>query len=422
MPDYPSWVPNEIAVGYIEHGIQALLSWQLDVLNNRSLHAPQYGNLIFSAPTSSGKTVVAELIALNTVRQLRCKAIFVFPYISVAKEKFLCLQKIWRKVDLRVSAFIGSHSSPFQAWDASVCTIEKANSLLNRMIADKSIFDIGVLVIDEFHILFDGNRGPLVEQIVGKALYISRYLNHQIQIISLSATLPNLDELADWLNAEKYETQFRPVQLHEMIMCDNELRDVNTLQHIRTVSNEFVVSNDIEYGIIHLCTESVMKGESVLVFCSSKAETEKLALAISQHFEKYFKSSNSENLISSFNIQSLKTVKHAFHHEIQFVDDILRETLPHGIAFHHAGLTVEERESIENAFCDQSLRVVCATSTLSSGINLPAHRVIIKTQLCGPVALNGLTYMQMIGRAGRLGQTEKGNNLANCGKHDLYHR
>ncbi|VDM09281.1 unnamed protein product [Wuchereria bancrofti] len=417
MPDYPSWVPNEIAVGYIEHGIQALLSWQLDVLNNRSLQAPQYGNFIFSAPTSSGKTVVAELIAVNTVRQLRCKAIFVFPYISVAKEKFLCLQKIWRKVDLRVSAFIGSHSSPFQAWDASVCTIEKANSLLNRMIADKS-----VLVIDEFHILFDGNRGPLVEQIVGKALYISRYLNHRIQIISLSATLPNLDELADWLNAEKYETQFRPIQLHEMIMCDNELRDVNTLQHIRTVSNEFIVSNDIEHGIIHLCTESVMKDESVLVFCSSKAETEKLALAISQHFENYFKSSNSENLISPFNIQSLKTVKHAFHHEIQFVDDILRETLPHGIAFHHAGLTVEERESIENAFYDQSLRVLCATSTLSSGINLPAHRVIIKAQLCGPVALNGLTYMQMTGRAGRLGQTEKGYNSANCGKHEFYHK
>lgn len=92
MPDYPAWVPDEIAVGYIEHGIQTLLSWQLLVLNNRSLQAPQYGNFVFSAPTSSGKTVVAELIALNTVRQLRCKAIFVFPYISVAKEKFLILQ------------------------------------------------------------------------------------------------------------------------------------------------------------------------------------------------------------------------------------------------------------------------------------------------------------------------------------------
>ncbi|VDK68620.1 unnamed protein product [Litomosoides sigmodontis] len=337
MPDYPRWVPDEIAAGYIEHGIQALLSWQLDVLNNQSLRGPQYGNVIFSAPTSSGKTIVAELIAVNTVLQLRCKAVFVFPYVSLSKEKFLILQKIWRRVDLRVSAFIGSHSSSFQDWDASVCTIEKANSLLNRMIDDKTIFDIGVLVIDEFHMLFDGNRGPLVEQIVGKALYVSRILNHHIQIVALSATLPNLDELANWLGAEKYETQFRPIQLHEMIMCDNELRDMNTLQCIRTVSNELPIQNNVEYAIIKLCEESVIKGESGLVFCSSKAETEKLSLALSHHFKESFKSSNNEKLISSLNMQSSQAVKQALHHEIQITDDILQKTVPYGVAFHHAG-------------------------------------------------------------------------------------
>lgn len=78
----------------------------------------------------------------------------------------------------------------------------------------------------------------------------SDFCSHRIQIIGLSATLPNLSELADWLSAEKYETQFRPIQLHEMIMCDNELRDMNTLQCIRTVSSELAVSNDIEYAII----------------------------------------------------------------------------------------------------------------------------------------------------------------------------
>lgn len=72
---------------------------------------------------------------------------------------------------------------------------------------------------------------------------------------------------------------------------------------------------------------------------------------------------------------------------------------------------MEEREAIEHAFRAQSLRVICATSTLSSGVNLPAHRVIIKAQTTGPVALNGLTYLQMIGRAGRLGQTTKGSAL-----------
>uniref|UniRef100_A0A915PIJ9 Uncharacterized protein n=1 Tax=Setaria digitata TaxID=48799 RepID=A0A915PIJ9_9BILA len=400
MSNYPKWVQDEIAAGYIDHGIHALLSWQLDALNKQTLRAPQYGNFIFSAPTSSGKTVVAELIAVNTVKQLRRKAIFIFPYVSVAKEKFLILQKIWRLVDLRVSAFIGSNSVPVHAWDAAVCTIEKANSLLNHMIDNKTIFDIGVLIIDEFHMLFDGNRGPLVEHIIGKALYIANFLN-------LSATLPNLDELGDWLNAERYETQFRPVQLHEMIMCDSRLQDVNTLRYIRTVPGELTLQTNVEHTIIRLCAESVAKGESVLVFCSSKTETEKLALAISHYFEDCFKSNSNEKLISSLNIHSLERLKLAFHHEVQFVDDILEKTIAYGIAFHHAGLTIEERETIEHAFHEQSLRIVCATSTLSSGINLPAHRVIIKAQMCGPVALNGLTYMQMIGRAGRLGQTTK---------------
>lgn len=83
--------------------------------------------------------------------------------------------------------------------------------------------------------------------------------------------------------------------------------------------------------------ESIVKGESVLVFCSSKAETEKLALAMSHHFEECFKLSKNQNHISSLNKQSLKSVKQMFHHEIQFVDDNLQKTIPHGIAFHHAG-------------------------------------------------------------------------------------
>lgn len=75
----------------------------------------------------------------------------------------------------------------------------------------------------------------------------------------------------------------------------------------------------------------------MLVFCSSKAETERLALAMSHHFEECFKSSSNEKLVSSLNMQSLQAVKQALHHDIQFTDDILQKTVPYGIAFHHAG-------------------------------------------------------------------------------------
>uniref|UniRef100_A0A183DJ39 Helicase ATP-binding domain-containing protein n=1 Tax=Gongylonema pulchrum TaxID=637853 RepID=A0A183DJ39_9BILA len=102
------------------------------------------------------------------------------------------------------------------------------------------------LVIDEFHMLFDASRGPLVEQIVGKMLYISQFLN---------ATLPNLNELSDWLNAQKYQTQFRPVELNELIMCGSELYDTNTMEIVRSMPAEFAVPNDSEQIVQYAFSE-----------------------------------------------------------------------------------------------------------------------------------------------------------------------
>ncbi|VDK76192.1 unnamed protein product [Anisakis simplex] len=69
---------------------------------------------------------------------------------------------------------------------------------------------------------------------------------------------------------------------------------------------------------------------------------------------------------------------------------------------------MEEREAIEDGFRGGQLRVLTATSTLSSGVNLPAQTVLIKAQMSGPSALTNTTYRQMVGRAGRLGQSSKG--------------
>lgn len=82
------------------------------------------------------------------------------------------------------------------------------------------------------------------------------------------------------------------------------------------------------------------------------------------------------------------------------LDFELEKTISYGVAFHHAGLTFDERDIIETAFSNLSLRVIVATSTLSSGVNLPARRVLIRTPLFGGKPMNSLTYKQMIGRTG----------------------
>ncbi|TMW39388.1 hypothetical protein DOY81_015533, partial [Sarcophaga bullata] len=86
------------------------------------------------------------------------------------------------------------------------------------------------------------------------------------------------------------------------------------------------------------------------------------------------------------------------------LDAVLEKCITYGCAFHHAGLTTEERDIVEASFKSGALKVIVATSTLSSGVNLPARRVLIRSPLFGGKQMSSLTYRQMIGRAGRTGK------------------
>ena len=104
--------------------------------------------------------------------------------------------------------------------DIAIATIEKANGIVNRLMEEGELGTVGCIVVDELHLLGDPSRGYLLELLLTKIRYVSggqEDADKTVQIVGMSATLPNLQDLAGWLDASLYTTDFRPVPLTENI-------------------------------------------------------------------------------------------------------------------------------------------------------------------------------------------------------------
>ncbi|KJH43470.1 helicase protein [Dictyocaulus viviparus] len=313
------------------------------------------------------------------------------------------------EIDVQVAAFMGAQSSPSHEWTAAVCTTEKANSLLNHAIMDGRMEEIGLIVIDELHMVYDSSRGATLESLCTKInIWNRRKPSAAIRIIGMSATLNNLTEVGAWLCAKVIETKFRPVELHERICCDGNITDLKTGTVVRKISKKFRVSDDPEC-VIGLAAEGIFLRKLVLVFCSSKNDVEKVAVDLAKVLDGIYRSNHV--IAARVNRTALRKVQENLRRLVGTLDKVLAQTLPRAVAFHHAGLTIEERECIEDNFRSGVIMILVATSTLSSGVNLPAGRVVIKAQIRGPAALTATSYKQMCGRSGRLGEVEQGSFL-----------
>jgi len=190
----------------------------------------------------------------------------------------------------------------------------------------------------------------------------------------------------------------------------------SNLQPCRKIEPSLTVPNDVD-DVAYLCLETLLQGHSVLIFCPTKNWCEKMAQTISSIFFNLGSSAASHygaQLRQQLNGDSLSAVLEALKSTPAGMDPVLGQTVRFGVAFHHAGLTCEEREIIETAFRRSVVRVLVATSTLSSGVNLPARRVIIRTPIFHGAIIDPLVYRQMIGRAGRYGVDTDGESFLIC--------
>ncbi|XP_072765089.1 DNA polymerase theta isoform X1 [Anoplolepis gracilipes] len=412
-----SWgLPSIILQKYIARGVDCMFTWQMECLSNDQV-MQERKNLVYSAPTSAGKTLVAEILLIKTILERKKKVIFILPFVSVVREKMYYFQDLLSDIGIRVEGFMGGSVPPggFAATHVAIATIEKANSLVNRLMEENDLSSLGAVIIDELHLLGDPNRGYLLELLLTKLKYMTaRNDDINIQLIGMSATLPNLILLAKWLNAELYKTEFRPIPLNEFCKIEANIYD-NKLNFVRKLEELPELEKDVD-NILQLCIETISAGNSVLIFCPTKKWCEKLAEQIAAAFFKLGCKNTmlGEMLRKEINNVLIQETLEQLKRSPSGLDTILKNTVSFGIAFHHAGLTMDERDIIEGSFRTGSLRVLIATSTLSSGVNLPARRVIIRSPLFGKDLLNTLTYKQMIGRAGRMGKDSAGESILIC--------
>ncbi|XP_029455358.1 helicase POLQ-like isoform X2 [Rhinatrema bivittatum] len=389
-------------------GIKELYEWQHTCLTLESLQ--QRKNLIYSLPTSGGKTLVAEILILQELLCRQRDVLMILPYVAIVQEKVRGLSGFGVELDFLVEEYAGSKGrfppiTRRRKKSVYVATIEKGHSLTNSLIETERIDNLGLVVIDELHMLGEGSRGAILEMTLAKILYTSK----ATQIIGMSATLNNVEELQQFLKAEYFTHDFRPVQLKEYVKLKDNIYEVNSkeencLNFSRLLNYKYSSSMqkmDPDH-LIALVTE-VIPNYSCLVFCPTKRNCENVAEMICKYLSKGYishKEKEKQNLI-----KDLKSTGDGG------LCPVLKRTIPFGIAFHHSGLTNDERKLIEEAYSAGVLCLLTCTSTLAAGVNLPARRVVIRAPYVARDFLKRAQYKQMIGRAGRAGIDTAGESI-----------
>ncbi|KAL1954967.1 hypothetical protein VTO42DRAFT_374 [Malbranchea cinnamomea] len=447
-------LPSTLVDNFAKLGVNAIYPWQATCLLGAG-HLTGEKNLVYSAPTGGGKSLVAEVIMLKRVIESPTKkALLVLPYVALVQEKMQWLRRlvdgVTREVDgpnftqgtlfasqkaqgsLRVTGFFGGSKSRM-TWadtDIAVCTIEKANILVNSAIEECKIDDLGVVVIDELHMLDDEHRGYLIEITVTKLLL----LQQNIQIIGMSATLSNTELLAKWLHANYYISRYRPIPIEEYVVYENSiypaensahfLRASSSVQKFKPLQENITphrviaksmfreLDNPMSNAMVALALETANSGYGALVFCGSRQLCQSNAVLISKAMPDTSMVDDTVLERRLDLIASLRTLPCG-------LDPVLEQTIIKGVAFHHAGLTAEERELIADAYDKGILKVLIATCSLAAGINLPARRVILCGARMGRELIGPAMLRQMRGRAGRKGKDEVGETYLCCQKEDL---
>lgn len=383
-------VPESVKEVLIKNGIIELYPPQEEAVKAGALEGR---NLVLASPTASGKTLVAELCALKHVLEKEGKVVYLTPLRALASEKYEEFRKystITKPNEKRISVGISTgdydSSDPWlEHYDIIIATNEKMDSLLRHKA--KWMDEISLVIADEVHLLNEAERGPTLEVVLARLMQT----NPDIQILALSATINNVEEIGGWLKADYITTEWRPILLKEGILLHNEIQFKD--------GDAKKIEKETRNPAINLALNTVKTSGQALIFASTRKNAvtiaKKAAAKIEQVLSKPLKRTlerEAERILATGEKTS--------------VSELLAELVRCGVAFHHAGLGGAHRKIIEDSFREGKIKVLTATPTLAFGVNLPARTVIIQDYRryepgYGYYPISVLEYKQMSGRAGR---------------------
>ncbi len=369
-------------------------------------------NVVAAVPTASGKTLIAELAMLSAVKR-GGTALYIVPLRALASEKKTEFER-WEEYGIDVGVSTGNYESDGE-WlgsrDIIVATSEKVDSLVRN--GAPWIDDLSCVVSDEVHLVDDRERGPTLEVTMAKL----RRLNHDLQTVALSATVGNAPEIADWLDAELVDSDWRPIDLRTGVHFGNAINFADGSQR------EVPVDSGGKQTPA-LVDDTLDEGGSSLVFVNSRRNAESAASRLGDVTADHLEDGERAELREL--AEALRDVSDTA------TSDDLADCVAKGSAFHHAGLSSEHRDLVEEAFRDRLIKVISATPTLAAGVNTPSRRVIVRDwrrydpEFGGMKPLDTLEVHQMMGRAGRPGLDPYGEAVLlasnNDTKEELFER
>lgn len=381
--------------------------YRLDDFQKQAIVELLKGNsVLVSAPTGVGKTLIADYLIDQAITK-GDRVIYTAPIKALSNQKYKEFKALYGAE--RVGIVTGDVVINSEA-EICLMTTEIFRNILHQ--ERKRLEGISHIIFDEIHYLSDEERGTVWEESI-------IFMPEEMRLLGLSATIPNVLELADWISEIKQHRvaviikQDRAVPLEHFVYEKHlggvDLKAVVKYQQELEEREDFTFAKKREWEtahtdlIKHIAKE---KGLPCLYFVFSRRMCEIKALEAS-YIKNFLTESESrqaeavcDRLMQEYNFQNLKTAVQA------------RTLLVKGIGYHHSGLLPGLKEIIETLFGMGLIKVMYATETFAVGINYPVKTVCFDS----PSKFDGVTfrpmtnleYFQMAGRAGRRGIDTKG--------------